>query len=284
MTSPDTSRIWLITGSSSGFGLHIAQAALERGDSVVATARRSESLDELVSSAPDRVLAVALDVTRADQIDSAVAAALERFGRIDVLVNNAGYGSVGAVEEIDMDDLRALMDTMFFGAVALTKAVLPHMRERGSGAIVQMSSQGGQVTFPGYGAYCAAKYALEAMSEALAAEVGPLGIRVLIVEPGAFRTGLLGARMQRSREIAAYAETAGATRAAAAAMDGTQSGDPRKLAAAILAALDAPDAPLHLALGADAVEAIRAAQNRLRADLEAWEQVSRDTALDEVEA
>jgi NAD(P)-dependent dehydrogenase (short-subunit alcohol dehydrogenase family) len=284
MTSPDTSRIWLITGSSSGFGLHIAQAALERGDSVVATARRSESLDELVSSAPDRVLAVALDVTRADQIDSAVAAALERFGRIDVLVNNAGYGSVGAVEEIDMDDLRALMDTMFFGAVALTKAVLPHMRERGSGAIVQMSSQGGQVTFPGYGAYCAAKYALEAMSEALAAEVGPLGIRVLIVEPGAFRTGLLGARMHRSREIAAYVDTAGATRAAAAAMDGTQSGDPRKLAAAILAALDAPDAPLHLALGADAVEAIRAAQNRLRADLEAWEQVSRDTALDEVEA
>jgi NAD(P)-dependent dehydrogenase (short-subunit alcohol dehydrogenase family) len=284
MTSSDTSRVWLITGSSSGFGLHIAQAALERGDRVVATARRTESLDDLVASAPDRALAVALDVTRGDQIESAVAAALERFGRIDVLVNNAGYGSIGAVEELEMDDLRTLMETMFFGAVALTKAVLPHMRERGSGAIVQMSSQGGQVTFPGYGAYCAAKYALEGMSEALADEVAPLGIRVLIVEPGAFRTGLLGESMHRSRELPAYADTAGATRAAAAAMDGTQAGDPRKLAAAILAALDAPDAPLHLALGDDAVETIRAAQDRRRADLEAWEEVSRGTALDEVGA
>jgi NAD(P)-dependent dehydrogenase (short-subunit alcohol dehydrogenase family) len=284
MTSADTFRVWLVTGSSSGFGLHIAQAALERGDRVVATARRPESLEDLVASAPDRALAVGLDVTDADQIESAVAAALERFGRVDVLVNNAGYGSVGAVEETDMNDLRALMETMFFGAVALTKAVLPHMRERGSGAVVQMSSQGGQVTFPGYGAYCAAKYALEAMSEALAEEVEPLGIRVLIVEPGAFRTGLLGARMHASRELAAYAETAGATRAAAAAMDGTQPGDPRKLAAAILAALDAPDAPLHLALGADAVEAIRAAQDRRRADLEAWEEVSRGTAFDHVSA
>jgi NAD(P)-dependent dehydrogenase (short-subunit alcohol dehydrogenase family) len=284
MTSARTSRVWLITGCSSGFGLHIAQAALERGDRVVATARRAEPLDDLVASAPDRALAVALDVTHADQIDSAVAAALERFGRIDVLVNNAGYGSIGAVEELDMDDLRSLMETMFFGAVALTKAVLPHMRERGSGAIVQMSSQGGQVTFPGYGAYCAAKYALEGMSEALADEVAPLGIRVLIVEPGAFRTGLLGASMHRSPEIPAYANTAGATRAGAAAMDGAQPGDPRKLAEAILAALDSPDAPLHLALGADAVEAIRAAQDRRRADLEAWEEVSRGTALDGVDA
>jgi NAD(P)-dependent dehydrogenase (short-subunit alcohol dehydrogenase family) len=284
MTPTDTSRVWLITGSSSGFGLHIARAALEHGDRVVATARRSESLDDLVAIAPDRALAVGLDVTRAEQIDAAVAAALERFGRIDVVVNNAGYGSIGAVEELEMDDLRALMETMFFGAVALTKAVLPHMRERGSGAIVQMSSQGGQVTYPGYGAYCAAKYALEGLSEALADEVGPLGIRVLIVEPGAFRTGLLGASMHRSREIPDYADTAGATRAAAAAMDGTQQGDPRKLAAAILAALDASDAPLHLALGADAVETIRGAQDRKRADLEAWEEVSRDTALDEVGA
>src|ERR671919_335287 len=224
MTSADTSRVWLVTGSSSGFGLHIAQAALDRGERLVATARRPESLDDLVASA------------------------LERFGRIDVLVNNAGYGSVGAVEELEMDDLRAVMDTMFFGAVELTKAVLPHMRERGSGAIVQMSSQGGQLAPPGYTAYCAAKYALEAMSEALAVEVGPLGIQVLIVEPGAFRTGLLGARMHASREIPAYAETAGMTRAGAAAMDGKQPGDPRKLAAAILAALDAADAPLHLAL------------------------------------
>jgi NAD(P)-dependent dehydrogenase (short-subunit alcohol dehydrogenase family) len=284
MTTDDSSRTWLITGSSSGFGRHIAHAALERGDRVVATARRPDTLDDLVASAPDRVLAAPLDVTCADQVDAAVSAALERFGRVDVLVNNAGYGSVGAVEEIDMDDLRALMDAMFFGAVALTQAVLPHMRAQGSGAIVQISSQGGQYAFAGFGAYCAAKFALEGLSEALADEVAPLGIRVLIVEPGAFRTGLLGGSMHRSREIDAYAATVGTTRAYVQSSDGTQPGDPRKAAAAILTALDAPDPPLRLALGADAVEAIRGKHERLRADLEAWEQVSRDTALDEATA
>jgi NAD(P)-dependent dehydrogenase (short-subunit alcohol dehydrogenase family) len=284
MTTDDSSRTWLITGSSSGFGRHIAQAALERGDRVVATARRPDTLDDLVASAPDRVLAAPLDVTRADQVDAAVAAALERFGRVDVLVNNAGYGSVGAVEEIDMGDLRALMDAMFFGAVALTQAVLPDMRAQGSGAIVQISSQGGQHAFAGFGAYCAAKFALEGLSEALADEVAPLGIRVLIVEPGAFRTGLLGASMHRSREIDAYAATVGTTRAYVQSSDGAQPGDPRKAAAAILTALDAPDPPLRLALGADAVEAIRGKHERLRADLEAWEQLSRDTALDEATA
>jgi NAD(P)-dependent dehydrogenase (short-subunit alcohol dehydrogenase family) len=280
MTSARNSRVWLITGSSLGLGHQIARAALERGDRVVATARRPESLDELVASAPERALAVSLDVTRAAQIESAVAAALERFGRIDVLVNSAGYGSVGAVEEIEMDDLRAQMETLFFGAVGLTQAVLPHMREHGSGAIVQISSQAGQLAFPGYGGYCAAKHALEAMSEALASEVGPHGIRVLIVEPGAFRTRVLGERTHSSREMPAYAETPGAMRAAIAALAGAEPGDPQKLAAAIVAAVDAPDAPLRLALGADAVDAIRAAQDRRRANLEAWEHVSRDTALD----
>jgi NAD(P)-dependent dehydrogenase (short-subunit alcohol dehydrogenase family) len=222
-----------------------------------------------------------LDVTSAEQVESAVAAALERFGRIDVVVNSAGYGLVGAVEEIEMDDLRAVMETLFFGAVALTKAVLPHMRERGSGSIVQISSQGGQLTFPGYGAYCAAKHALEALSETLATELAPLGIRVLIIEPGAFRTGVLGTRTRRAREMPAYAETAGATRAAIAALAGAEPGDPRKLAAAVLAAVDTPEAPLRLALGTDAVEAIRAAQDRRRTDLESWEH-SRDTALDGV--
>ncbi|HTE61270.1 MAG TPA: SDR family oxidoreductase, partial [Solirubrobacteraceae bacterium] len=194
MTSPDTSRVWLITGSSSGFGREIALAALEGGDRVVATARRPDALADLVAAAPDRVQAVALDVARADQIETAVAGALAAFGRIDVLVNNAGYGSVGAVEEIDMDDLRGLMETMFFGPVALTKAVLPHMRARRSGAIVQTGSMGGQLSPPGFGAYCSAKFAFEAMSESLAAEVEPYGIRVLIPEPGAFRTGFGGAR------------------------------------------------------------------------------------------
>jgi NAD(P)-dependent dehydrogenase (short-subunit alcohol dehydrogenase family) len=269
-------RVWLITGCSAGFGRAIAEAALARGDRVVATARRPETLAGLEG---DDVLVVALDVTRQDQIDAAVRAALERFGRIDVLVNNAGYGSIGAVEAIDLDDLRALMDTMFFGAVALTQAVLPHMREQRSGAIVQISSQGGQLAFAGVGAYCAAKFALEGLSEALDAEVAPLGIRTLIVEPGNFRTEFTGARMHHSREIDAYAETAGATRAALEAIAGRQPGDPRKAAAAILEALDAAQPPLRLALGADAVDTIRAKHERLRADLDGWEATSRGTAF-----
>jgi NAD(P)-dependent dehydrogenase (short-subunit alcohol dehydrogenase family) len=277
----DNSRVWLITGSSSGFGRHLAEAALTAGDRVVASARRPESLEELVLLDPDRVLAVELDVARTEQIDAAVDAALARFGRIDVLVNNAGYGSVGAVEEIDPSDLRELMETMFFGPVALTQAVLPHMRERGSGAIVQMSSMGGQVTMPGFGAYCSAKFALEAISEALAAEVGPLGVQVLIVEPGSFRTGFGGAGMRRSEPIPAYDATVGPTRAAVDDMDGAQPGDPAKAAAAILRALEAEDAPVHLALGGDAVDAIRGAQDGRQAELAAWEHVSRDTAVEE---
>src|SRR5215213_2011843 len=271
-------KTWLITGCSSGFGRDIVAAALARGDNVVATARRPETLPDF--GAPERLLTLSLDVTQPDQIDAAVKGALDRFGAIDVLVNNAGIGSVGAVEMIEPEHLRQVMETMFFGAVALTQALLPHMRERGSGAIVQISSMGGQVVFPGFGAYCAVKFALEAMSEALAYEVGPLGIRVLTVEPGAFRTALLGGTMHRSPEIDAYADTANATRAAAEAADGNQPGDPRKAAAAIVDAVYADEAPLRLALGADAVEAIRASQAARRADLDGWEQVSRATALD----
>ena len=270
-------KTWLITGCSSGFGRDIAAVTLERGDNVVATARRPETLTGLQPA--DRVLTVALDVTDAAHIEAAVAATLDRFGRVDVLVNNAGIGTVGAVEMIEPEHLRQVMETMFFGAVALTQAVLPHMREQRSGAIVQISSMGGQAVFPGYGAYCAAKFALEAMSEALAAEVGPLGINVVIVEPGAFRTGLLGGTMHRSPEIGAYADTANATRAAAEAMDGTQRGDPRKAAAAIADAVEADSPPLHLALGEDALEAIRAAQDARRADLDAGADMSRATAL-----
>jgi NAD(P)-dependent dehydrogenase (short-subunit alcohol dehydrogenase family) len=267
-------KTWLITGCSSGFGHDIAATALQRGDNVVATARRPDALTGL-----DGALTLALDVTDPAQIAAAGAATLDRFGRVDVLVNNAGIGSVGAVEMIEPDHLRHVMETMFFGAVGLTQAVVPHMRAQRDGTIVQISSMGGQVVFPGYGAYCAAKFALEAMSEALAAEVGPLGIKVVIVEPGAFRTGLLGGTMHRSPEIDDYAGTANATRAAAEAMDGTQAGDPRKAAAAIADAVDADRPPLHLALGADALDAIRAAQDARRADLDAWADVSRATAL-----
>jgi NAD(P)-dependent dehydrogenase (short-subunit alcohol dehydrogenase family) len=275
-TSP---RSWLITGTSSGFGLAIARAALAVGDQVVATARDPEALNALVREAPDRVAAVRLDVTRPGDIAAAVAAALERFGRIDVLVNSAGYGTVGAVEEVDIGELATLHETMFLGPVRLTQAVLPRMREQRSGVIVQISSMGGQLAPAGFGAYCSAKFALEAMSEALASEVGPLGIRVLIVEPGAFRTEFGAERMHRTGTIIDdYAATAGVTRAAVDAMDGSQPGDPDKAAAAILEAVGAPQAPLRLALGADAVDAIRAKHQRLGADLEDWERLSRLTA------
>jgi len=276
---PNSTPVWLITGTSAGFGRAIARAAIDRGGAVVATARRPESLERLVQSAPGQVLALELDVTKQDTIRAAIGAALDRFGHIDVLVNNAGYGTVGAVEEVAMADLRTVMETMFFGAVALIQAVLPHMRARSSGAIIQISSMGGQISAPGFAAYCSAKWALEGISECLAAEVAPLGIRVMIVEPGAFRTEFGGARLHRSAELPAYAQTVGPTRAGLDAMDGTQPGDPAKAAAAIIRALDDPDAPLHLALGADAVDAIRAAQLRRSDDLAAWEQISRDTVL-----
>jgi NAD(P)-dependent dehydrogenase (short-subunit alcohol dehydrogenase family) len=280
MTNTD-GRVWLITGCSAGFGREIALAALAAGDRVLATARRPETLADLRERGGDRLRTAALDVTDAGQVDTAVQAALEAFGRIDVVVNNAGSGSVGAVEELTLAELRELMDVMFFGAVAVTKAVLPHLRAQGSGTVVQISSMGGQLSPPGYGAYCAAKFALEGISEALAAEVAPFGVRVLIVEPGAFRTEFGGGRMHRSRTIDAYAVSTGGTREAVDTMDGTQPGDPAKAAAAIVRAVGSDDAPLRLALGADAVEAIRAHHEAVAADLAAWEEVSRATALDQ---
>ena len=279
----DDRRIWIVTGASSGFGRAIAEAALERGDVVVGTARRlGGTLEDLVEGAPaGRAHALALDVTDPDGVRGAVDEVVSRFGKVDVLVNNAGYGSVGAVEEFSMEELREHMETMFFGAVELTKAVLPDMRERRSGAIVQMSSFGGQVAYPGFGSYCAAKFALEGLSEALAGEVAPFGIKVLIVEPGAFRTGCGGSGMRRSREIEDYRASVGPTREAVDAMDGTQPGDPKKAARAILAALDAEEPPLRLPLGADAVEGIRNKLEGVRAEIEAWEAVALDTSLDE---
>jgi NAD(P)-dependent dehydrogenase (short-subunit alcohol dehydrogenase family) len=274
------SRVWLITGSSTGFGRSIAEAALRAGDRVVATARRPETLSDLVANAHGRAVALPLDVTDQAQIDEAIAGVRAQFGRVDVLVNNAGYGSVGAVEELVDSEFRPLMETMFFGALALTRAVLPAMRAQGGGAIVQMSSMGGQVAPPGFGAYCAAKFALEAISESLSAEVAPFGIRVLIVEPGAFRTSFGAGAMHRSHDIGVYGETVGPTRDAVDAMDGNQPGDPAKAAAAVLTALDSESAPLRLALGTDAVDAIGAALDRRRSDLRDWAAVSRDTALD----
>ncbi len=273
------SRVWFITGTTSGFGRAIAEAALERGDSVVATARRIDALADLGD--PERVQAVRLDVTDAGDREAAVAAALDRFGRIDVLVNNAGRTQVGAIEETTDEELRALFDLHFFGPAALTRLVLPPMREQRGGAIVQMSSVGGQTTAPGFGAYCATKFALEGLTETLRDEVQPFGIHTLIVEPGAFRTGLFRAdAAYMSDEMPEYAETVGPTREYVRGGHGQQAGDPAKAAAAIITALDADEPPLRLVLGADAIGNISSRLDAVGAELRQWEQVGRDTALE----
>lgn len=275
----DAGRVWLITGASSGFGLAIAQAALARGDRVVATSRRVEAID---LEEGDRVARVPLDVTDADQRVAAVEETLGRFGRIDVLVNNAGRTQVGAVEETTDDELRDLFELHFFAPAALTRAVLPQMRSQGGGAIVQMSSVGGQVTAAGFSAYCATKFALEGLTETLQEEVAPFGIRTLIVEPGAFRTGLFrpGAAYESS-EMEEYAEIVGPTRAYVREDHLKQPGDPDLAARAILTALDAEEPPLRLVLGADAIGNIRGRLDRLSSELGEWEEVGRATAIED---
>lgn len=282
MTATQTSapQTWFITGTSSGFGRAFAEHALAQGHNVVATARRIESVADLVALAPKRVLAVALDVNEPDAAALAVDTAVQRFGRIDVLVNNAGYGVVGALEETPDAELRALFETNFFGAMAVTRSALPVLRRQRSGAIVNISSLGGQLSFAGFSAYSATKFALEGASEALAQEVAPFGIKVLIVEPGQFRTQLAGSGMRHMPVIAAYESVVGATREFAHTMHNTQAGDPRRAAAAIEQALAAPQTPLRLQLGGDSVDAVRTHAQALLKDMAAWENVSRATDFD----
>ena len=277
MTNSADTRVWLITGASSGFGHAISQAALARGDAVAAGARTSESLGDL----PEGVHPLALDVTKSDQREAAVAETVERFGRVDVLVNNAGRTQVGAVEETTDEELRSLFELHFFSAASLTALVLPHMRRQSSGAIVQMSSVGGQTTAPGFGAYCATKFALEGLTETLRDEVAGFGIRTLIVEPGAFRTGLFrpGAAYE-SEAMPEYADAVGPTRAYVRGNDGVQPGDPVKAAQAILTALDADEPPLRLVLGADAIGNIERRLRRLSDELAAWRAIGEATAVD----
>jgi NAD(P)-dependent dehydrogenase (short-subunit alcohol dehydrogenase family) len=224
-------------------------------------------------------MVITLDVTRTSEAEAAIAAAVSRFGRIDVLINNAGYGVVGAFEETSDTELRALMETNFFGAMNVTRAALPTLRAQRSGAIVNISSLGGQLSFAGFSAYSATKFAIEGVSEALAQEMAPFGIKVLIVEPGQFRTNLAGPSMRHMPVIDAYREVVGGTREFAHNMNGTQEGDPRKAAAAIETALDAPNTPLRLQLGADAVEAIRSHSETLLKELATWQGLASGTGF-----
>lgn len=275
---------WFITGASSGFGYAFAEHALARGYNVVAAARDVSRLQALTARAPDRVLAVTLDVDHGGDAERAVAAALARFDRIDVVINNAGYGVVGALEETPERELRALMETNFFGAIRVIQAVLPALRRQRSGAIVNMSSLGGQLSFSGFSAYSASKFALEGASEALAQEVAPFGIKVLIVEPGQFRTNLAGASFRHMPILDDYRDVVGGTREFARQMNGTQPGDPAKAAQAVDAALAAEATPLRLQLGADAISAVRAHAQTMLADMNAWEPVSGATAFDSAPA
>ncbi|MFI2376062.1 oxidoreductase [Streptomyces sp. NPDC018964] len=274
-------KVWLITGASSGFGRAIAEAALADGDVVIGTARRPEALDDLVAAHTGQAEALRLDVTDVAAAEAVVRDVVARYGRVDVLVNNAGRTHVGALEETSDDELRALFDVHVFGPAALVRAVLPGMRERRTGAIVQMSSMGGQMSLAGFGAYSGTKFALEGMSEALADEVREYGVKVLIVEPGAFRTGLFEtSRAGVSPDSGLYAKV-GETRSAVAGGDGSQPGDPAKAAALILAALEAADTPLRLPLGDDGVGAVLGHLDQVREDVLAWEKRTRATAFDD---
>ncbi|MER6011058.1 SDR family NAD(P)-dependent oxidoreductase [Streptomyces bluensis] len=274
-------RVWLVTGASSGFGWAISEAALAAGDVVVGAARRTDALAGLVAAHPERMETLSLDVTDTAAAEAAVRNVVARHGRIDVLVNNAGRTHVGAFEETTDAELRALFDLHVLGPAALVRAVLPYMRQRRSGAIVQMSSMGGQMSFAGFSAYSGTKFALEGMSEALADEVRDFGIKVLIVEPGAFRTALFDtARAGVSADSGVYAKV-GETRGFVAGGDGTQPGDPAKAAALILAALEDERTPLRLPLGDDGVSAVLGHLDQVREDIAPWEQRARATAFDD---
>ena len=273
---------WLITGCSTGLGRAFAEAVLDRGQNVVVTARDVSSVQDLADAHPETALAVALDVTDDAQVGAAVQAAQEKFGGVDVLVNNAGYGYRSALEEGGDADVRQLFETHVFGTVRLTKAVLPAMRERRSGTIVNLSSIGARIAPEGSGYYAAVKAAVEALTLALRKEVAPLGIRAMVVEPGGFRTDFAGRSLTQSAEpIGDYADTAGKRRKENDTVHGTQPGDPAKAAAALIEAVESDQPPYMLLLGNDASDGFRTALHALLDEVDQWETLSRSTDFDD---
>jgi NAD(P)-dependent dehydrogenase (short-subunit alcohol dehydrogenase family) len=276
---------WLITGCSTGLGRALAQTVIAAGHSVVVTARDEAKVADLADGAPDRVLAAALDVTDPAAATAVVRQAVDRFGGIDVLVNNAGYGYRAAVEEGDDGDVRTLFETHVFGAVTMIKAALPGMRARRAGAIVNVSSIGAQITPAGSGYYAAVKAALEGLSGSLRGELAPLGISVTVVEPGAFRTDFSGRSLTQSRTVIEdYADTAGKRRKERDTTHGTQPGDPARAGRAILTAVESDEPPAMLLLGTDALTAYRSVLRTALAETDAWEQLSTSTDFDASEA
>jgi NAD(P)-dependent dehydrogenase (short-subunit alcohol dehydrogenase family) len=271
-------RVWFITGASRGFGTLIAQEALAAGDAVVATARDPSTVTARLGS-HERLLAARLDVTSETEAHEAVGLAVRKFGRIDILVNNAGYGLLGAIEEASAKETEKLFGTNVFGLLGVTRAVLPHMRRQRSGHIINLSSVGGYTGYPGWGVYGATKFAVEGISEALAAEVAPLGIHVTVVEPGFFRTDFLDetSLARTAQQIDDYRDTVGKTRAHAADANHGQRGDPRKLAKAFMQLVNAANPPTRLPLGSDTIERIESKHAHVAQELAAWRNVATST-------
>lgn len=275
--------VWFVTGASRGLGAEITREALDRGHSVIATARDASAVLRAYPHEPDGLLAVDADVTEPEQLRAAVEAGLARFGRLDIVANNAGYGLVGAIEETSDAAVRALFDVNVFGVLNTLRATLPTLRAQRSGHVLNIGSVGGFATAPAVGLYGASKFALEGISEALHGELAPLGVRVTIVEPGGFRTDFLSKLSMRVEpaSIADYAAGAGPVREALAANDGRQPGDPVKAAKAVVDITEAADPPLRLQLGADAVERIEAKLDLVRRELDQWRHVALSTGTGE---
>lgn len=271
-------RVWMITGASRGIGARIAEAALAQGDAVVATARTAASVEKRLGQS-EALLSLPLDVTDEAQARHAVGAALERFGRIDVLVNNAGYGLLGAVEESTADEVRRLYDTNVFGLLHLTRAVLPGMRARRAGHVINISSLGGVRSSAGFGLYCSTKFAVEGITEALHAELAPLGIHATVVEPGYFRTEFLdtGSLAVSPQVMDDYAQSAGAVREAARRINLNQPGDPVRLAQAVMQLVASPTPPLRLPLGTDTLQTIAEKHAFVERETAQWRAVAAST-------
>ena len=267
--------VWLITGCSTGLGRALAERVLEHGHRAIVTARDVEQVRDIVDAYAGAAFACALDVNDAAQVDAVLKQAAQRFGDIDILVNNAGYGYLAAVEEGDDEDIRGMFETNFFAAVALIRKVLPGMRARGSGHIINITSVGGLVGAASSGYYNATKFALEGLSEALAQEIKPLGIRVTAIEPGPFRTDWAGRSLKTARNpIAAYAETAGARRKQIAGYSGKQAGDPVRAADIIIKVVEADNPPHNLVLGRNGLDRVRAKLSTLMQSIDDWEDVT----------
>lgn len=279
------SKVYLITGTSSGFGRSLAEAVLERGDCAVLTARHLDKVADLVDKYSDRALAVPLEVTDARQRESAIQKTLERFNRLDVLVNNAGCGSLGAAEEFSSEQVRSQMEVNFFGAIEMVRTVLPVMRQQKSGHIINISSIGGRVNVGGFALYGASKFALEGFSEALYDEVKHLGIRVTLIEPGAFRTDFAGdSNMKPEATISEYQEAIEPIRQYLYGSSGKQPGDPRKAALAIIQVVESDNPPLRLMLGADAYGLWEKKRVLMDEEIAQWRNLGENTSFTDVEA